>query len=721
MKSLSHNLRLLALFGAFAVVLGLLRADDTATDKSQTTATAAPAAAATSESIAGGSTATEPQAPAVAPKPDEEKPALRSLTEDSSKAATAEETEPKEEPAEMSGKNGEENAPEAKTTEPAPEVKPTPDTPETKHAKKAKKGKTVRVNSQEQIPFQDIVVEEGQTSREAVSVGASTTVKGEVTQSAVAIFGSNRIATKARVGGEAVAVFGNMDIDGEVGKAVAIFGNLKLGPNAVVHGETVVVFGSFDKDPAAHVEKLTPIFAAPVFGAFGNLNGWFHSCLFQGRLLAFNGEVGWAWGIAAAHLLLYVLISLLFGKGTVRSVETLERRPGMSLLSALLVFLLTPLVIVILAIGTVTAVLIPVLIIGLFFISYYGRTVMHAWFGRLFARFLPSGLNTPVTVCVLMGGVIISLLYCVPLLGILMHSIIGSIGLGAAVLSIAESMKREPKTGAGPVQPVSTKPKAAAATIVPPASVAASPAAPVVANVITTQPATPSPVIDASLSSRPAAPTAAPAAVAAPESVVGGPLPVVTPEPAAVPPVVLPIIPAAPTFSPMPPTAAPAAVATPESVVGGPLQTPASAVSPTSADSSDLLPRAGFWLRMGAMGIDFVLVILSLALLSNLTPDWAHVRFGPWVLLLLATYAAVLWKHRGTTIGGIICRIQVVRTDGQPIDWTTAIVRGLGCILSAFAAGLGFIWIAVDRDQESWHDKIAGTAVVRVPKSRPLI
>jgi uncharacterized RDD family membrane protein YckC len=29
---------------------------------------------------------------------------------------------------------------------------------------------------------------------------------------------------------------------------------------------------------------------------------------------------------------------------------------------------------------------------------------------------------------------------------------------------------------------------------------------------------------------------------------------------------------------------------------------------------------------------------------------------------------------------------------------------------------LGFIWIAIDSDHQAWHDKIAGTVVVKVPK-----
>jgi uncharacterized RDD family membrane protein YckC len=62
-----------------------------------------------------------------------------------------------------------------------------------------------------------------------------------------------------------------------------------------------------------------------------------------------------------------------------------------------------------------------------------------------------------------------------------------------------------------------------------------------------------------------------------------------------------------------------------------------------------------------------------------------------------------------------------VRLDGRPVDWGTSIVRALSCFLSLVVLGLGFIWIAVDRDRQAWHDKIAGTVVVRPPKGVSLI
>ena len=125
-----------------------------------------------------------------------------------------------------------------------------------------------------------------------------------------------------------------------------------------------------------------------------------------------------------------------------------------------------------------------------------------------------------------------------------------------------------------------------------------------------------------------------------------------------------------------------------------------------------VLPRAGFGIRMGALLLDLILIGIVLHQL----PDHGDVH-----LIALAAYGAVMWKLKGSTIGGIICGLQVVRADGRPIDWPTAIVRALGCFLSLAVVGLGFIWIAIDHDHQAWHDKIAGTVVVRAPKGASLL
>jgi uncharacterized RDD family membrane protein YckC len=142
---------------------------------------------------------------------------------------------------------------------------------------------------------------------------------------------------------------------------------------------------------------------------------------------------------------------------------------------------------------------------------------------------------------------------------------------------------------------------------------------------------------------------------------------------------------------------------------------PAIPLNPPPVVSAATLPRAGFWLRMGALCIDGFLWVVVLKLIT-----FGHFNFGA-CLLVLATYGAVMWKNRGTTVGGSIFHLKVVRIDDRPLDWTGAIVRALGCFLSLIVVGLGFFWVAFDDEKQAWHDKIAGTVVVQMPKNVPLI
>ena len=135
-------------------------------------------------------------------------------------------------------------------------------------------------------------------------------------------------------------------------------------------------------------------------------------------------------------------------------------------------------------------------------------------------------------------------------------------------------------------------------------------------------------------------------------------------------------------------------------------------------DLAAALPRAGFWIRMAALAIDALIV--SAICCSFLAPRSIYLTEhftlqGIQWMLPLAAYGAFMWKLKGSTVGGIVCGLRVARLDGRPIEWETAIVRALACFLSAIL-WLGFIWIALDPEKQGWHDKIAGTAVVRVPK-----
>jgi uncharacterized RDD family membrane protein YckC len=121
------------------------------------------------------------------------------------------------------------------------------------------------------------------------------------------------------------------------------------------------------------------------------------------------------------------------------------------------------------------------------------------------------------------------------------------------------------------------------------------------------------------------------------------------------------------------------------------------------------MPRAGFWLRTCATVLDVLLFVFVL------------IVTGPKALLLWLVYHVAMWAWKGTTVGGIVVGIKLVRLDGRPVDVGVALVRAAASIFSALVLGLGFFWAGWDRGKQSWHDKIAGTVIVTVPKGMPLL
>ena len=74
------------------------------------------------------------------------------------------------------------------------------------------------------------------------------------------------------------------------------------------------------------------------------------------------------------------------------------------------------------------------------------------------------------------------------------------------------------------------------------------------------------------------------------------------------------------------------------------------------------------------------------------------------------------WAWKGTTIGGIVCSLRVVRTHGVELRFIDALVRCMAGVLSIAAVGIGALWMLHDPERQMWHDKIAGTVVVKVPR-----
>ena len=126
--------------------------------------------------------------------------------------------------------------------------------------------------------------------------------------------------------------------------------------------------------------------------------------------------------------------------------------------------------------------------------------------------------------------------------------------------------------------------------------------------------------------------------------------------------------------------------------------------------------KAGFWIRvfaylMDAIGVGIVSNIVASILGGGTTGGTAN---GLSFVFGLA-YFSYFWSQQGggQTLGMRVLNLKVVRTDGSALTLTQALIRYLGLFVSFLCLAIGVIWVAFDADKQGWHDKIAGTYVIR--------
>lgn len=147
---------------------------------------------------------------------------------------------------------------------------------------------------------------------------------------------------------------------------------------------------------------------------------------------------------------------------------------------------------------------------------------------------------------------------------------------------------------------------------------------------------------------------------------------------------------------------------------------------------SEELEYVGFWLRVVASLIDTVLIgVIIWPLLSAFYGEsyWSSEKFiqGPMDFLLSWVFPAVavilFWIARQATPGKMAISAKIVDAKtGKAPSTGQLIGRYFAYYVSIFPLCLGFVWVAFDERKQGWHDKLAGTVVVRPQKhaSKPV-
>jgi len=130
------------------------------------------------------------------------------------------------------------------------------------------------------------------------------------------------------------------------------------------------------------------------------------------------------------------------------------------------------------------------------------------------------------------------------------------------------------------------------------------------------------------------------------------------------------------------------------------------------------LPSPGLFRRIATLIYDGILLVcleIVLALPLPAIPEAVRSSFGGrmaiFLGMLLVAYAFVgyCWTHGGQTLGERAWRVRVTAVNGEPMTWRLSLMRLLTGTVSLLAAGLGYLWVIVDRDSHAWHDRISGS------------
>ncbi len=135
------------------------------------------------------------------------------------------------------------------------------------------------------------------------------------------------------------------------------------------------------------------------------------------------------------------------------------------------------------------------------------------------------------------------------------------------------------------------------------------------------------------------------------------------------------------------------------------------------------LPRL---LRRLASILYDALVLLAVLLVAAAPVVWlaqdslgtfpGRLCFQGYLLAVVFLFFGWFWVHGGQTVGMRAWGLRLTSSTGGGVSWKQAGVRLCAALLSWLPAGLGFLWVLIDRDGRAWHDRLSATCLRRVEK-----
>jgi uncharacterized RDD family membrane protein YckC len=135
----------------------------------------------------------------------------------------------------------------------------------------------------------------------------------------------------------------------------------------------------------------------------------------------------------------------------------------------------------------------------------------------------------------------------------------------------------------------------------------------------------------------------------------------------------------------------------------------------------------GFWKRFLAAIIDVLILVViivpaELAIFgTNYVPlalEGKTLSIDIWIQVVIPLAIAILfWRYRSGTPGLMAISAKIVDAETlRPASVGKLAIRGISLVVIAVLIvplGIGLLWIAFDKRKQGWHDKLAGTVVIR--------
>ena len=146
------------------------------------------------------------------------------------------------------------------------------------------------------------------------------------------------------------------------------------------------------------------------------------------------------------------------------------------------------------------------------------------------------------------------------------------------------------------------------------------------------------------------------------------------------------------------------------------------------------------------LAVLFIAAALTLPFTGGEATSANNIFMSLYLLSVVYVFYAWFWTHGGQTLGMRAWKLKLVQLDGNPVTWQQAFIRFITGLpaWALFLFGLllwmlpdkievaewittipewliilsGFVWLLLDNQSFIWRDKISGTHVVVVDKTK---